>query len=106
MYIRITGVGAIYIEVSTLLGAKPLYNFNKWDKETIVDLPWMQIILTPWSVIEREDRIIHGTKINGQVVLDPRMGSPHIPCPSAPVAKDRFGISDSIRNLPVRNLPE
>lgn len=87
MYIRIVGIGALYVEVSTLLGIKPLYDFNKWDKEIIIDLPWTRIIFTPWSVLEREDRIIHGTQINKQNI-NSRMGRPHFPQSSAPIAKD------------------
>ena len=49
LYVRIYRVGAVYVELSTFLDSKPLCSINRFGKEVVIDLPWTQLILTPWS---------------------------------------------------------
>lgn len=53
-YFKYRKWGAIFIEISPLLGLYPLYSFSKWKNEHIVELPWIKIILTPVSSIKEE----------------------------------------------------
>ncbi len=54
IYWRIKGVGALFFEVDRALGKKPLCSINKWNKEIIVNIPYCQIILTPWTQLRHE----------------------------------------------------
>jgi hypothetical protein len=54
IYWRIKGLGAFFFEGDKALGKKPLFSINKWNKEIIVNMPYCQIILTPWSQLSNE----------------------------------------------------
>lgn len=54
IYWRIKGLGAFFFEVDKTLGKKPLCSINIWNKEIVVNIPYCQIILTPWSQLRNE----------------------------------------------------
>ena len=55
IYFNIPFVGAIYCEISTIFSNIHLYSINKWRNEYIIDLPWTQIIFTPWQRVKRRN---------------------------------------------------
>lgn len=60
-------IGAIFLELSPKLGIDPLYSFSNWGNETIVDLPWLRIILTPPAALQQEeDNIKDGKPLERQ----------------------------------------
>jgi hypothetical protein len=71
-YFKYRKLGAIFIEASPKLGLYPLYSFSKWKNEHIIELPWIEIILTPASAIKKEIENI----TNGDSTTNPiRYGS-------------------------------
>ncbi len=58
LYFKSRGIGAVFIECSIVLGKKPLFSLNKYNKEWVVDLPYSQLIYTPPILLSRE----HGRK--------------------------------------------
>lgn len=46
-YVNIQSLGAIFIEISFSLGCTPPFKRTQWKTETIIDLPWAQLIITP-----------------------------------------------------------
>ena len=73
-YIKIPQIGAVYCEITTLLGNKHLCSYNKLDKDYILDLPWTEIIFTPWSVLQKEK-----THYNNLLLRDEEHGRPNFP---------------------------
>jgi hypothetical protein len=53
LYVRYKYIGAAYIELNKEFGAAPLYGINSCNGETIIDIPYGQIILTPPAVLKR-----------------------------------------------------
>lgn len=54
LYVKLPYLGALYCEFSILNKSEYLLSINKFGKELIINLPWVEIILTPWSVLKRE----------------------------------------------------
>ena len=54
IYKRFGRYMAVYGEFSTDLGMKPFFAFKTCNLETIIDLPYVQIILTPGSKLKAE----------------------------------------------------
>ena len=79
-------MGALYFEISKELGSTPLFVLENCNGETIIDVPYTHIILTPAKNQHREAQ--HHEQIDGK--------TPHS---SAGNPKDRPGISDPIRDL-------
>jgi hypothetical protein len=54
IYVKNTRWGAVCIECAIYLGIKPMYSFSKWKNESILEFPWVRIILTPASTLKNE----------------------------------------------------
>gem|GEM_PF-3300118 len=54
IYFRCKNIFAVYFEISTILGKKPLFSLYKYHKEYIVDMPFTTLILSPSSVLKRD----------------------------------------------------
>ncbi len=51
---------AVYIEFSKELGIKPFFEFYTCNGETILDMPYGQIIITPQKILAAETEGRHG----------------------------------------------
>ncbi len=58
LYFKSRATGAVFIECAIVLGKKPLFSLNKYNKEWVIDLPYSQLIYTPPTILSRE----HGSK--------------------------------------------
>ncbi len=67
-YLRLQLIGAISIEFRHDFGYTPMYSFSKWHNESIICLPWTEIILTPRSSIIDEKERVSTKPLNSGVV--------------------------------------
>jgi len=68
---------AVYAEFSVELGGRPFFELNTCNGETIVNIPYGQIILTPGDILRAETESHDGKEQDND-----------IPSPSARVAED------------------
>ncbi len=57
-YFKHTKLGAIYAELSKELGIKPFFVIKHCNSETIIHMPYMNIIITPRAALHDEKRSI------------------------------------------------
>ena len=69
-YIRLQLIGAISVECRRDFGYTPMYSFGKWHNESIIHLPWTEIILTPRSSIIDEKECVAAKPLDGGVVYN------------------------------------
>lgn len=60
-YISLPYIGAIHCHAGPSLYKKHLYSINKWNKETIIELPLAEFIFTPWQIVRAEKQPIDVT---------------------------------------------
>jgi hypothetical protein len=54
IYIRCRQLFAVYLEFSRALGARPFFSLNTCNGESIMDIPYGQIIITPGKRLRAE----------------------------------------------------
>ena len=54
-YVTYNRIFSVYIEVNAKLGHKPIFKTTKYYHETIINFPYIQIILTPRYKITKTD---------------------------------------------------
>lgn len=92
---------AVYFECNKKLGKKPFFTTHACDDEWIVDMPYMQVVFTPCSVLRREavDWASSNTLELGNT--DERQyPDQQIFTSSAGAAEDRSRVPAAIRGLP------
>lgn len=76
-YVKCWHYFAVYAEMSKNLGATPFFKINTCNSETIIDIPFCQIILTPGGTLAAETKYRNDAEQNK-----------NIPAPPARTAKD------------------
>lgn len=66
LYLPFCNFFALYIEFNFLFGIKPLYSKEKFKGETIIYIPYGQIIYTPSRVLKEKPR---NTNVTGNKEL-------------------------------------
>lgn len=72
MYYRWRRKFAVYCEISRELSLWPLFSVDTCNQETVIDMPWMHVIVTPRCCLEKEKHLAvqeqndqaHGTEEN------------------------------------------
>lgn len=54
VYFRVWGVGSVLFDVRRSFGAKPFWRLHRIRDEIVLDLPYLQMIFTPWSRLRRD----------------------------------------------------
>ena len=54
IYFRCKKIFAIYCEINSILGKKPLFSLYKYHKEYIIDMPFTTLILSPSPVLKQD----------------------------------------------------
>jgi hypothetical protein len=55
-YTRFGDLFAVYTEISRDMGPHPFFSLNSCNGETIISLPYAEIILTPGEILKAEKR--------------------------------------------------
>ena len=62
-YVRVRRVGAVLVEMRRDFGWRPVWAFVPRGYERVINLPFIQIVITPWRCLEQE-HIAHATRPN------------------------------------------
>lgn len=104
-YLKCGKSAAIYFELSKNLGKHPIFSINSCNEETIINIPYGQIIFTP---PKRSVKNLKATRKRFEKqckdAKDYDYDSKNIYAPPQRAAKNRSGVSATIRRMPSGNF--
>ena len=55
---------ALFIELNLVFGCKPFFSIKTCEGETIIDIPYIRIIYTPYRILKAASDNTHETRID------------------------------------------